>query len=114
MTKEESAVLDDVIQADRKEASDFSKVVKTLLDENYYRRKTILTNSQVPSVNTIDVIAQIYDIKFLKIWINGFAEWRTSGDGGKGRQDIVDISKFHYQEMQDRHNELFGLLRDKK
>jgi len=107
-----SAVLDD-IQKEEKEVSDFSKVVDILLNDKYKRRKTILNNTQVAYITSLDVVAQIYDITFLKHWVNGYAEWRTSGDNGKGRQDIVDISKFHYDELQKRDDQLLGLLRNK-
>lgn len=111
----DSSVVDDVIIKDNGHESDFSKVVKILLDDNYKRRKTILRDTaQVTKINTLDVISQIYDIQFLKRWINGFAEWRTSGDGGKGRQDIVDISKFHYVENKARDQEIFNVLRGRK
>lgn len=106
-----SAVLDDIRQ-DGRQSSDFSKVVDILLNDKHKRRKTILvSNRQVSKITSLDVIAQIYDIPFLKAWVNNFAEWRTSGDGGKGRQDIVEISKFHYAEQQKANEQLMGLLR---
>ena len=91
----DSSVIDD-IQQEGDEVSDFSKVVDILLNDDYKRRKTILNNRQVTALTTIDVLAQLYDVKFLQQWVNFYAEWRTSGDGGKGRKDIVDISKFQY------------------
>ena len=93
--------------------SDFSKVVDILLNDNYKRRKTILNNRQVGKITTIDILSQIYDITFLKNWVNNFAEWRTSGDNGKGRQDIVEISKHQYAEMKEQREELLGLIRGK-
>ena len=92
---EESSVLDDIFY-ERQEVSDFSKVTELLMNNRFKRRKTILSNRQVAKLTTIDVLSQIYDIQFLKHWVNYYAEWRTSGDKGKGRKDIVDISKFHY------------------
>ena len=109
----QSSVLDDIVQADGSEQSDFSKVVDILLNDNYKRRKTILNNSQVAKITTIDVISQIYDVQFLREWVHNFAEWRTSGDNGKGRQDIVEISKFHYNQMQDDRRDLMDALRGK-
>jgi hypothetical protein len=95
MNDTEPAVLDD-IDSLVQDQSDFSKVVEILLNDNYKRRKTILHTRQVSKITTIDVLSQIWDITFLKEWINNYSEWRTSGDGGRGRNDIVDISKFQY------------------
>lgn len=111
--KHPSSVMDDMGKDEkRSEVSDFSKTVEILLDSKHKRRKTILNNNkQVALITSLDVIAQLYDITFLKQWIDNYAEWRTSGDKGKGRQDIVDISKFHYAEMQKRDDQIFNLLR---
>jgi hypothetical protein len=106
--------MDDIREVSESEESDFSKVVDTLLNDKYKRRKTILNNSQVGKITTIDVLAQIYNIDFFRRWVNNFAEWRTSGDGGKGRQDIVDISKFHYTQMEDDRKSLLKALRGKQ
>ena len=67
-----------------------------LTNSKYWKRKTILTNRQVPKLTTLSVISQIYDIDFLRNWVNDFSEFRTSGDKGRGRSDIVDVSKFLY------------------
>jgi hypothetical protein len=114
-TKDElrSSIMEDVITVDEDRPSDFSKVVDILLNDSYKRRKTILNNRQVAKITTIDVISQIYDIPFLKSWVNNFGEWRTSGDNGKGRQDIVEISKFQYSEIKKDREELITALRGK-
>ena len=90
-----SSVLEDIQKVRSKEKSDFKETVETLMDDKYKRRKTILDNEQVYYLSVLDVIAQFYDIDFLRTWIDDYAEWRTSGDSGKGRQDIVDIAKFN-------------------
>jgi len=76
--------------------SDLWKIVETLTDEKHKRRKTILTGREVPLLSTLDVTAQIYDIKFLKMWVDYYAEWKTSSDSGRGRQDIVEVAKSHF------------------
>ena len=111
MNNNESSVIDDMQQADKPEPSDFSQVVETLTNNKYKRRKTVLINRQVDKLTTLDVLSQIYDVQFLKAWVNYFAEWRTSGDKGRGRQDIVDISKFHYAQKEVQHQELMEVLR---
>jgi len=56
-------------------------------------------------------LADLYDVEFLKKWVSDFGEWRTSGDGGKGRQDIVDITKFNYQKQDEVRTELMNALK---
>jgi len=104
--------MDDITNADNP-PSDFSKVVDILLNDNYKRRKTILNNRQVAKITTIDILSQIYEIDFLQSWIENYAEWRTSGDNGKGRNDIVDISKHQYAEMKEQREELMSVLRSR-
>lgn len=110
----ESSVIQDTIIGETKPDSDFSKVVETLLNDRHRRRKTILSNRQVSPITTLDVIGQIYDLPFLKKWVKTFSEWRTSGDGGKGRNDIVEISKFHYDQEQQRNSDLLDAVRGRK
>lgn len=81
-----------------------------MLNNRYKRRKTILSNQQVSVLTTLDVISQLYDIPFLKEWVDYYAEWRTSGDGGKGREDIVEISKYHYAQQEQQQQQLIDAL----
>ena len=78
------------------EPSDFSKVVDLLFNNDFKRRKAVLTNRRVPRITTLDTLAQLYDITWLKQWVTNYLEYSTSGDGGRARKDVVDISKFHY------------------
>ena len=111
MKKETSPAIIDDIRKEGREKSDFSQVVETLLNDKFKRRKTILTDRQVYLITTLDVIAQVYDIPFLKSWVDYYAEWKTSGMGGQGRKDIVEISKFKYAEQQKLQSEMLGLMR---
>jgi len=85
--------LEDEIIKGQEEKSELAKVVEILLNEKWKRRKTRLRNRTIPALTTIDTLAQIYDVKFLQVWIDGYTEYVTSTDG-KGRQEIVDITKF--------------------
>jgi hypothetical protein len=114
MKKNSSVIEDIMIQEGESPPSDFAKTMYLLMNDEFRRRKTILDNSQVPAITVIDVIAQIYDIQFLQEFITYFAEWRTSGDKGKGRQDIVDISKFQYAEQQKMNEQFMDIMRGKR
>lgn len=102
--------IEDEIITEKKTDTDFSKVSELLLNARYKRRKTILLNRQIAKITTIDVIAQLYDIEFLKNWVSNFAEWRTSGDSGKGRQDIVDIAKFKHSEAERHRDDIINMM----
>lgn len=106
-----TAVVDDIKHRFSKEESDYSKVSTLLMDEKFKRRKTSLHSiRQVGLITTLDVIAQIYDIPFLKKYVDWYAEWMTSIDA-MGRKDIVDISKFRFEENEKHQNRLMELAR---
>lgn len=91
-----SSVVDDVedeIIIGEPDKSELSKVVDTLLNEKWKRRKTRLRSRQISALTTLDTLAQVYDIEFLKQWVEGYTEYLTS-EGGQGRQEIVDITKY--------------------
>jgi hypothetical protein len=81
------------IQPQGVKETDLAKVTEILLNEKWYRRKSILPLRVMATITTLDTIAQIYDITWLKDWIRKYCEYLTSQEG-KGRQDIVDITKF--------------------
>lgn len=112
MTKKpiDTSIEDDIHPESKQESTDLSKLSELLLNEQFRRRKTILNERQIAKLTTIDVISQLYDIRFLKDWVLSYAEFKTSS-GGKGRQDIVDIAKFNYKAQKDYQNELMGLLK---
>lgn len=95
-SKIRSSVVDDVddeIIVGEPDKSELSKVVDTLLNEKWKRRKTRLRPRQTSALATLDTLAQIYDIPFLLQWVDGYTEYLTS-EGGMGRQEIVDITKY--------------------
>jgi hypothetical protein len=104
----ETSILADLRQETDTE-SDYSKVTQLLMDEKFKRRKTVLNNNrQVGLITTLDVIGQIYDIPFLKKYVDWYAEYLTSIDA-KGRNDIVDISKFRHLQQEKINSQLLEL-----
>jgi len=94
-----------------KEQSDYSMVADLLLNEKFKRRKTVLGNNrQVGLLSALDVISQIYDIPFLKQYIDYYAQWLTSIDA-RGRSDIVDISKFRFDEQNKFNSQILEMAR---
>jgi hypothetical protein len=107
-----SAVLDDVDEEKlfgEPEKSELAKVVDTLLNEKWKRRKTRLRPRLTSALTTLDTLAQIYDIEFLKQWVDGYTEYLTSEDG-KGRSEIVDITKYTLDKEVSRQQQLMEQL----
>jgi hypothetical protein len=84
---------EDDIQTQKPAETDLAKVCETLLNEKWFRRKTILNLRVMATITTLDTIAQIYDIAWLRDWLRKYCEYMTSQEG-VGRQQIVDITKF--------------------
>lgn len=106
----ETSVLADLQEQVKKDESDYSKVSTLLLNDKFGRRKTvILDNRQAGILTALDVIARVYDIPFLKTYIEWYTEFLTSIDA-RGRNDIVDISKFRFTEQQKINDRMLDLM----
>ena len=64
----------------------------------------------ISAITTLEVLAQMYDIEFLKNWIDWYCEFLTSS-GGVGRKDIVDMFKFAHTQNEKNQEQLLTLLR---
>ena len=89
--------------------SDLSKVTEILLNEKWKRRKTILKIRIISALTTLETIANIWNVEFLKNWIPTYTEYLTSGDG-RGRQDIVDITKFSIENESKRQDRIVDMM----
>jgi len=112
-TKVSSSILKDLnkMGMNGKDIPESIQSATVLMDDRFKRRKTILTNKQVTYLTSLDVISQLYDIPFLKKWVDTFAEWRTSGDKGRGRTDVTDIFKFASLHQREKDKELINMIR---
>jgi len=107
----QTSVVQDIKHVMGKDSSDYAKVTDLLLNEKFKRRKTVLkTNKQVSLLSALDVISQIYDIPFLKQYIDYYAQWLTSIEG-RGRTDVVEISKFRFEEQSKFNSQILELAR---
>lgn len=93
--------------------SDLSKVTEILLNAKWQRRKTILRDRIISALATLETIAKIWDVEFLNQWIPYYCEYLTSRDG-KGRQDIVDITKFSIDRENQREERMSGLMNSRR
>jgi hypothetical protein len=89
--------------------SDLSKVTEILLNEKWRRRKTILRDRVISALATLETISKIWDVEFLQQWIPYYCEYLTSS-GGKGRQDIVDITKFSIDRENQREENIMSMM----
>lgn len=107
--KDETEIEKDiVINADR-QPSDLILSLNMLLDDKNIKGKTILDNRQVTAITLMNWGGQVYDIPFLNEFVHNWCRYRISGDGGKGRQDLIAIAQAiqlernkdmeHYREM---------------
>jgi hypothetical protein len=101
-----TSVIDDIVSMENNgNTSDLSKVVDTLLNSDFFRRKTRLHKSIIGKLSALDTISQIWDIQFLKEWIPSYTEYLTS-ESGKGRQEIVDITKYTIDKETQKHKDM--------
>jgi len=104
-----TGVIKDIKRESDRKKSDYQRTIELLMNDDYQRRKTNVSPQQVSIINTLDVIAQLYEIDFLKLWVDGFGQWRTSVSG-KGREDIVKIGMAQYEQMEKHNQELMNML----
>ena len=109
MNKDRDFSFDDDIIHTKDSPSELARVTEILLNEQWGRRKTNLHDRLVSAISTLDTLSQIYKIQFLQTWIPSYCEYLTSV-GGKGRQDIVDITKYRIDQDREKYNDMLGLM----
>ncbi|MFX0132515.1 MAG: hypothetical protein ACFFDN_02595 [Candidatus Hodarchaeota archaeon] len=111
--KKESSVEEDLVQdqilKQEQSKTDLANTCELLLNEKWRRRKTILKGRYIADLTTLENIADLYEIQWLREWIDNFTEYVTSIDG-KGRKDIVDIAKYSIDKADERQRELLDVL----
>lgn len=85
-------IKDDIIKGGETK-TDLANTCELLLNEKWRKRKTRLRDRSIPALTTLETLAVLYDVEWLRSWIDSYTEYVTSEDG-KGRQDIVDIAKY--------------------
>lgn len=99
---------DDIIRGEQAK-SDLANTSELLLNEKWRKRKTILRDRTIPTLTTLETIADLYDVKWLRDWIDSYTEYVTSIDG-RGRQDIVDIAKYSIDKETSMRKELLEAM----
>lgn len=109
-TQKESSIITDIKKVSEDNASDLNKVVKILLDDSFFRRKTRANRRLLTALSIADTYAQLYDIEFFKEFIPIYTQYLTSQDG-RARQEIVDITKYSIDKEKERYEMLANMGR---
>lgn len=104
----EEDLKNDIMRGDEVK-SDLKGTCELLLNEKWKRRKTILKSRQIAKLSILEVIAEIYDIKFLQGFIDYITEYLTSNEG-RGRTDIVDIAKYSIERENTHRKEMLDMM----
>ena len=105
----EDDVREEIISNEKDEKSELNKIVEFIFNEKYKRRKTRLRARSVAKLSIIDTLAQIYDVKFLKLWQDAYCELITSTEG-KGIQTVVDITKYSIDRQTQRDKDMMEMM----
>lgn len=90
--------------------SDLIKSLNILVNEKFLEGKTILDNRQVTAISLMYMYGQIYDIPFLKDFVETWTRYRISGDDGRGRKEIIEIAKAIQQALLEKDNKFIDAL----
>lgn len=84
---------------DTSEAENVSLIIKEWLDPKHIRRKTRLTKKQVIAIAILQSLADTYDIKTLKRFLDEFRTGKLSEDG-KSSEELENILKARMPDME--------------
>lgn len=91
--KDNTSIERDIAVTGDRQPSDLILSLNMLLDDKNIKGKTILDNRQVTAITLMNWGGQVYDIPFLNEFVHNWCRYRISGDGGKGRQDLIAIAQ---------------------
>lgn len=84
---------------DLSEAENVSLIIKEWLDPKHIKRKTRLTKKQVIAIAILQSLADTYDIKTLKRFLDEFRTGKLSEDG-KSSEELENILKSRIPDME--------------
>lgn len=89
----------ETLKAETSEAENVSMIIKEWLDPKHIRRKTRLTKKQVVAIAILQSLADTYDIKTLKRFLDEFRTGKLSEDG-KSSSELENILKARMPEIE--------------
>jgi len=90
----------ETLKAETSEAENVSMIIKEWLDPKHIRRKTRLTKKQVIAIAVLQSLADTYDIKTLKRFLDEFRTGKLSEDG-KSSAELENILKARMPEVEN-------------
>ena len=99
---------DELFRGDR-DKSDLAHTTELLLNEKWRKRKTVLRERSVSALTTLETIAYLYDVEWLREWVDSYTDYVTSANG-RGRQDIVDITKYRIDQENSMRKEMLEVM----
>lgn len=90
--------------------SDLIQAMKMLHSTDNIESNTILEPEQVNGLVLMDWAGNTYDIEFLKNYARKYPVYRVSGDGGRGRKEIIEIAKAIQMDKADQNNKMLEML----
>jgi len=82
----------ETMRAEMSEAENIAMIIKEWLDPKHIKRKTRLTKRQVIAISILQGLADTYNIKTLKKFLDEFRTNKLSEDG-KSSQELENILK---------------------
>lgn len=90
----------ETMKAETSEAENVRLIIAEWLDPKHIRRKTRLTKKQVVAIAILQSLADTYDIKTLKRFLDEFRTGKLSEDG-KSSQELENILKARMPEIEE-------------
>lgn len=88
------AIIEEQLQEVQSQKSEHGETLQHLSgDEHFQKISSLVDGEQAYAIATLWSIAEENNIIFLKNWLKNIADWNLSV-GAKGRNDIVEVSKF--------------------
>jgi hypothetical protein len=110
MVEKKVSIMDKLIGGFQSKKTDLITSLEMLVDDKFLEGKTVLNNRQVTGITMMNWAAQVYDIPFLREFVDKWSRYRISGDNGRGRDEIIKIAQAIQTQQNLEHEHLKELM----